>query len=158
MKARIDYAKRAPGAFQAMVGLETYLRKCGLEASLLHLLKLRASQINGCAFCIDMHTDEALADGENPKRLFMLSVWDETPMFTEREQAALAWTEAVTLIADGGVSDDIYAKAAQHFSEEELVNLTLAVAAINAWNRFSITFKVPPALKGFQPIGGVQDE
>jgi AhpD family alkylhydroperoxidase len=158
MKARIDYAKRAPGAFQAMVGLETYLRKCGLEPGLLHLLKLRASQINGCAFCIDMHTEEALAGGESPTRLFLLSVWHETPLFSEREQAALAWTEAVTRIANGGVSDDLYAKAGRHFSEEELVNLTLAVAAINAWNRFSISFQVPPALKSFKPVKGAQHE
>lgn len=158
MKARIDYAKRAPGAFQAMVGLETYLRKCGLELSLLHLLKLRASQINGCAFCINLHTEEALAGGENPTRLFLLSVWRETSLFSEREQAAIAWTEAVTLITNGGVSNDLYAQAVQHFSEEELVNLTLAVAAINAWNRFSITFQVPPAVKNFKPSEGGHHE
>lgn len=152
MKARVDYQKQAPGAFQAMVGLETYLMKCGLERSLLHLVKLRASQINGCAFCINMHTGEALADGENSARLYLLGVWRETPLFSEREQAALALTEAVTRIADGGVSDEVYALVKEHFTEEEQVNLTLAVATINAWNRFSITFRVPPALKAARKV------
>ncbi len=139
--------KASPGAIKAMSGLELHLRNCGLERSLLHLIKLRASLINGCAFCIDMHTDEALADGEKPARLHLLSVWRETPLFSEREQVALAWTEAVTLIADGGPSDELYARALQHFTEEELVNLNLAVVAINGWNRFSIAFRVPPGLK-----------
>jgi len=139
--------KASPGAIKAMSGLEVHIRNCGLERSLLHLIKLRASLINGCAFCIDMHTDEALADGEKPARLHLLSVWRETSLFSEREQVALAWTEAVTLIASGGPSDELYARALQHFTEEELVNLNLAVVAINGWNRFSIAFRVPPALK-----------
>jgi AhpD family alkylhydroperoxidase len=143
----MEYMKKGPGAIKAMSGLEMHLRNCGLERSLLHLVKLRASLINGCAFCIDMHTDEALADGEKPARLHLLSVWRETPLFSEREQVALAWTEAVTLITGGGPSDELYARALQHFTEEELVNLNLAVVAINGWNRFSITFRVPPALK-----------
>lgn len=147
MNARMDYMKRSPGAIKAMYGLGLHLQKCGLERSLLHLLKLRASQINGCAFCLDMHTDEALADGENPTRLHLLSVWRETPLFSEREQVALAWTEAVTLITEGGPSDELYARALQQFTEEELVDLNLAVVAINGWNRFSIAFRVPPALK-----------
>jgi len=130
-----------------MYGLATYLQDCGLEKSLLHLVYLRASQMNGCAFCVDMHTDEGLADGENPVRLHLLSVWRETPLFSEREQVALAWTEAVTQIIGGGPSDELYAKAREQFSEEELVNLNLAVVAINGWNRFSVTFRVPPALK-----------
>jgi AhpD family alkylhydroperoxidase len=150
MKARIDYIKQAPGAYRALTGVELYLGKCGLEKSLLHLLKLRASQINGCAFCIDMHTDEALADGEDPKRLYLLSVWRETPLFSAREQAALAWTESVTRIADHGVPEALYEQAKGQFTEEELINLTLAVGAINAWNRLSIAFAVPPTLKNFK--------
>ncbi len=150
MNARIDYIKQAPGAYRAMAGLELYLGKCGLEKGLLHLLKLRASQINGCAFCIDMHTTEALADGENPTRLHLLSVWRETPLFSAREQAALAWTESVTRIADHGVPEALYEQAKGQFTEEELVNLTLAVAAINGWNRISIAFAVPPVLKDFK--------
>ena len=147
MNARMDYMKIGAEAVKAMRGLETHLRNCGLERSLLHLVKLRASQINGCAFCIDMHSDEALADGEKPARLHLLSVWRETPLFSEREQAALAWTEAVTLITGGAPSDELYARAQQQFTDEELVNLNLAVVAINGWNRFSIAFQVPPALK-----------
>jgi len=143
----MDYRKYGSGAIKAMYGLATYLQDCGLEKSLLHLVYLRASQMNGCAFCMDMHTDEALADGENPVRLHLLSVWRETPLFSEREQVALAWTEAVTQIIGGGPSDELYAKAREQFSEEELVNLNLAVVAINGWNRFSVTFHVPPALK-----------
>jgi AhpD family alkylhydroperoxidase len=146
----MEYMKHSPGAIKAMSGLELHLQKCGLERGLLHLLKLRASQINGCAFCIDMHTGEALVDGENPTRLHLLSVWRETPLFSEREQVALAWTEAGTLITEGGPSDELYARALQQFTEEELVNLTLAVVAINGWNRFSVSFRVPPALKGFR--------
>ena len=146
----MDYMKRGPGAIKALSGLELYLEKCGLERSLLHLLKLRASQINGCGFCIDLHTGEALTEGENPTRLHLLSVWRETPLFSEREQVALAWTEAVTLLTGGGPSDELYARALQQFTEEELVNLNLAVVAINGWNRFSVTFRVPPALKSLQ--------
>ena len=150
MNARMEYMKQSPGAIKALFGLELYLEKCGLERSLLHLLKLRASQINGCAFCIDLHTGEALTEGENPTRLHLLSVWRETPLFSEREQVALAWTEAVTLLTGGGPSDELYARALQQFTEEELVNLNLAVVAINGWNRFSVTFRVPPALKSRQ--------
>jgi AhpD family alkylhydroperoxidase len=150
MNARMEYMKHGPGAIKALSGLELHLAKCGLERSLLHLLKLRASQINGCAFCIDLHTGEALTEGENPTRLHLLSVWRETPLFSEREQVALAWTEAVTLLTGGGPSDELYARALQQFTEEELVNLNLAVVAINGWNRFSVTFRVPSALKSRQ--------
>jgi len=146
----MEYMKHGPGAIKALSGLELYLAKCGLERSLLHLLKLRASQINGCAFCIDLHTGEALTEGENPTRLHLLSVWRETPLFSEREQVALAWTEAVTLLTGGGPLDELYARALQQFTEEELVNLNLAVVAINGWNRFSVTFRVPPALKSLR--------
>ena len=142
--------KHGAAAVNALAGVEIYLRKCGLEKSLLHLVKLRASQINGCAFCIDMHVAEALADGENSSRLHLVSVWAETPIFSEREQVALAWTEAVTRIIDGGPSDDLFEHALQQFTEEELVNLNLAVATINAWNRFAKTFHSPPTLKSFK--------
>ncbi|PTX99454.1 hypothetical protein DB346_16565 [Verrucomicrobia bacterium LW23] len=149
-QARLDYMKHGPAAVKALYAVEMFIMKCGLERSLLHLIKLRASQINGCAFCIDMHSHEAIVDGEDATRLFMLSVWEETDIFTERERVALAWTEAVTRIADGAPSDDLFARARQAFTEEELVNLNLAVATINAWNRFGKTFQSPPLLKGLR--------
>src|SRR5207302_4709550 len=134
---RFEYGKVAPGAYKAMLGLERYLAHCDLEPSLKELVKTRASQINGCAYCIDMHTKDARARGESEQRLYALSAWRETPFYTERERAALAWTEAVTLIASEHVPDAIYEEVRRHFSEEELVNLTLAVVAINGWNRFA---------------------
>jgi AhpD family alkylhydroperoxidase len=145
MESRIDLQKTAPkGAVQAMFGMERYIRTCGLEHSLLHLLKVRASQINGCAYCIDMHTKDARAEGETEQRLYALSAWEETPFFTERERAALEWTEAVTLIGENHIPDDLYARAREQFSEEELVNLTMAVVTINGWNRLSIAFRAVP--------------
>jgi AhpD family alkylhydroperoxidase len=145
MKPRIEYAKAAPGTVQAMRALETYVQQSGLERSLLHLIKTRASQINGCAFCLDMHTREAREDGETEERLYVLSAWRETADYTERERAALAWTEAVTRIADGHVPDDVYEVARQQFTDKELADLTLAVVAINGWNRLSIAFRTLPA-------------
>jgi AhpD family alkylhydroperoxidase len=127
-----------------MAGLEVYLRHCGLEQKLLHLIKTRASQINGCAYCIDMHTKDARALGETEQRLYALNAWRETPFFTERERAALDWTEAVTLIADTHAPDDEYQQVRTQFNEEELVNLTLAIVTINAWNRLSISFRSEP--------------
>jgi len=144
MENRIDYTKAAPGAYKAMAGLEVYLRHCGLEQKLLHLIKTRASQINGCAYCIDMHTKDARALGETEQRLYALNAWRETPFFTERERAALDWTEAVTLIADTHAPDDEYQQVRTQFNEEELVNLTLAIASINAWNRLAISFRTEP--------------
>jgi len=141
MKQRISYAKAAPGAVQAMMGLEKYLHQCGLELSLLELVKIRASQINGCAHCIDMHTKDARAEGETEQRIYLLDAWREAPIYTARERAALAWTEALTRLADGQVADAVYHEARQHFSEAELVNLSLAVVAINGWNRLSIAFQ-----------------
>ena len=141
MSARIDHTKAAPGAVQAMMGLEKYVHNSGLEASLLKLVKMRASQINGCAFCLDMHSKDARADGETEQRLYLLNAWREAPFYSARERAALAWTEAVTLIADGHVPDEVFQEARQHFSEQELVNLTLAVVAINGWNRLLISFR-----------------
>jgi AhpD family alkylhydroperoxidase len=145
MKPRIEYAKAAPGTVQAMRALETYVQQSGLERSLLHLIKTRASQINGCAFCLDMHTREAREDGETEERLYVLSAWRETADYTERERAALAWTEAVTRIADGHVPDGVYELARQQFTDKELADLTLAVVAINGWNRLSIAFRTLPA-------------
>ncbi len=149
MNTRLNYRKHGPAAVKAMWGVSQFVQQCGLEPRLLHLVFLRASQINGCAFCIDMHVEEAITDGENPTRLHLLSVGGETPLFSDREQAALEWTEAVTRISEGGPRMPSTKRALQHFTEEELVNLHLAVVAINGWNRFSIAFHVPPALKSF---------
>lgn len=149
MQPRLAYMKIAPAGMKAMRDLEAYLAACGLEASLLDLIKARASQINGCAYCIDMHTKDARARGESEQRLYALAAWRETPFYTERERAALAWTEAVTLIASGHVPDELYEAVRQHFTEEELVNLTLAVIAINGWNRLAISFRTVPGT--YQP-------
>ena len=138
---RIDYAKAAPGAVEAMHGLEKYVAQSCLEPSLLELVKLRASQINGCAFCVDMHTKDARARGETEQRLYAVVVWRDTPFFTERERAALAWTETVTQVSWQHVSDDVYELARQHFGEKELADLTVAIIAINGWNRLSIAFR-----------------
>jgi AhpD family alkylhydroperoxidase len=142
MEARFDYRKVAPGVFEAMSGLTKYLKETGLEEKLLDLVSLRASQINGCAYCIDMHWKDLRALGEGEQRLYGLDAWEESPYYTERERAALAWTEAVTLVRDGHVPDAVYERARAQFSEEELANLTLAVATINAWNRLVIPARV----------------
>ena len=144
MEARFSYTKAAPGAYQAMLGLENYLEDCGLEQSLLHLIRLRASQINGCAYCLDMHWKDLRAGGEQEQRLYSLDAWRECPYYTERERAALAWTESVTLVANGHVPDSVYEQVHAHFSEKELSDLTVAVAAINAWNRLSIASRTVP--------------
>ncbi len=141
MEQRLNYQKIGSGAFKAMLGMESYVRQSGLEHSLLELVKTRASQINGCAFCIDMHTKDARAAGETEQRLYGLSAWHETPFYTERERAALELTEAVTLITNGGVSDELYQRVREHFTEEETVNLTAAIIAINGWNRLALTFR-----------------
>ncbi|HOF41966.1 MAG TPA: carboxymuconolactone decarboxylase family protein [Candidatus Hydrogenedentes bacterium] len=141
MTQRMDYASVAPDAVKAMWGLEKYVHDCGLEPSLLELVKYRASQINGCAFCMDMHTKDARAHGETEQRLYTLSAWHETPFFSDREQAALAWTEAVTNVAQSNVPDEVYERARKQFSEKELVDLTLAIVAINGWNRLSVSFR-----------------
>jgi AhpD family alkylhydroperoxidase len=143
MQPRID-PKVAPGGYQAMLGLETYLHQSGLELPLLHLLKLRASQINGCAYCIDMHWKDLRAIGENEQRLYGLDAWQESPYYSDRERAALAWTEAVTRIADSHVPDEVYEQVRRHFAEKELADLTLAIATINAWNRLAIAFRSEP--------------
>jgi AhpD family alkylhydroperoxidase len=145
MEPRINAQKASPAAYKAMLNLENYVsRSAGIEPSLLELVKLRASQINGCAFCIDMHTKDARAAGETEQRLYGLTAWRETPFYTDRERAALAWTEAITLIGEGHVPDEVYEHVKQRFTEEELVNLTLAVVAINGWNRLAIAFRAVP--------------
>jgi AhpD family alkylhydroperoxidase len=145
MQVRLEAQKVSPAAYQAMLGLEMFVRRQSkLEPALIQLVKMRASQINGCAYCIDMHSKDARAEGETEQRLYALSAWEETPFFTDRERAALALTEAVTLIKDSHVPECIYEKAKKSFSEEELVNLTLAIIAINGWNRLSITFRSVP--------------
>jgi AhpD family alkylhydroperoxidase len=139
---RLRYRRSAPDALQAMLALEEYVRSTGLPEGLLHLVKLRASYMNGCAFCVDMHTKDARAGGETEQRLYAVPVWRETPFFTARERAALAWTEAVTRLGPDGVADDVYAEAREHFEEAELVRLTVAIVAINGWNRLSVAFRV----------------
>ena len=149
MEQRLNYMEVGKGAAKAMYGLEMYLAKCGLEAQLLHLLKFRVSQINGCAYFLDMHSKDLRAGGVTEQRLYLLDAWREAPFYTERERAALAWAEAVTLVTEGHVPDEVYKEARAEFSEEELVNLTLAVVAINGWNRLSIAFRVTPG--SYQP-------
>ncbi|MGH9582467.1 MAG: carboxymuconolactone decarboxylase family protein [Bryobacteraceae bacterium] len=149
MEPRIDYTAAARDGLSALVSLERYTRASGLEPSLLELAKLRASQINGCAYCIDMHTKDARARGESEQRLYTVSVWRETPFFSNRERAALAWTEAVTQVSRDQVPDDVYQFARQQFGEKELVDLTLAVIAINSWNRLAISFRTVPG--SYQP-------
>ena len=143
MEPRIDYRQVSPGALGAMYGLEQYARNSGLEHSLLELVKMRASIMNGCAYCVDMHSKDARAAGETEQRLYAVPVWRETPFFTPRERAALAWTESVTDLGRTGVPDDVFQEARQHFSEEEMVNLTMAVVAINGWNRLAVSFRAP---------------
>ncbi len=149
MKPRLEYHQAASGAYQAMLGVEKYVRACGLEHSLLELIKTRASQINACAYCIDMHTKDARVAGESEQRLYGLSAWRETPFYSERERAALEWTEALTLISQNDVPDELYDGVRRHFSEEELVNVTMAIIAINGWNRLAIPFRSVPG--SYQP-------
>jgi AhpD family alkylhydroperoxidase len=144
MKARLDPRKAAPEAMQAMSALHAYVGRCGLDHNLLELVKLRVSQINGCAWCMDMHTKELRVAGENEQRLYLLSAWRECPFYSERERAALAWTEALTLLTEGNVPDEIFATARAQFSEEELVKLTLAIVAINGANRINVAFRTVP--------------
>jgi AhpD family alkylhydroperoxidase len=141
---RIDPYKIAPDAIKAMMTLENYVQKCGLEHSLIELVKMRASQINGCAFCIDMHTHDARQSGESEDRLYMLSAWRESSRYTDRERAALAWTEALTLISQTHAGDKDYERVLAHFSEKEAVNLTLLIMTINAWNRLAVGFRFVP--------------
>ncbi len=144
MKARIDFRHANPKIMQLLLAIESYLHESSLGSRLQHLLKTRASQINGCANCLDMHTKDARAEGESEQRLYALDAWRETPFFDERERAALEWTEAVTRVAESHIPDDVYERVSQQFSEQELVDLTLAIANINAWNRLNIAFRTVP--------------
>jgi AhpD family alkylhydroperoxidase len=149
MKTRLQYGTTAPGIYDAMDALDQYLATCGLDQSLAHLIRLRVSQINGCAYCLDMHWKDLDALGEPAQRLYGLDAWRESPYYTDRERAALAWAEAVTLITDGHAPDAVFAEARAQFSEKELADLTLAIATINAWNRLSIAGRLTPG--AYQP-------
>jgi AhpD family alkylhydroperoxidase len=157
MQPRIDFTKVSPEAVKAMYGLQSYVNQSGLEPLLLELVKMRASQINGCAYCLDMHSKDARAKGETEQRLYALPAWRETPFYSPRERAALAWTESVTLIGNDHVPDEIFEEARRHFSEDELVKLTMAIVAINGWNRLLISFRAvagsyqPAAVKTGRP-------
>ncbi len=151
MEERIHYMKVSAGAHHALLELEKYLRECGLEEPLLNLVKLRASQINGCAYCLDMHWKDLRALGESEQRLYSLDAWQESPYYSDRERAALAWTEAVTRVSETHVPDEVYEEAKKHFSEKELADLTVAVANINSWNRMSIAARTAPGT--YQPAG-----
>ena len=144
MEQRFNYFKAAPGGYKAMSGLEQYLHECGLEEGLLHLIKLRTSQINGCAYCLDMHWKDLRAIGEEEQRLYSLDAWRECPWYTDRERAALAWTEALTLVTQGHVPDAVYEEVKKQFNEKELSDLSLAITTINAWNRLSIAARTTP--------------
>ncbi len=144
MESRLDYRTASPGAVRAMGGLEQHLAKCGLEKPLLELVRLRASQINGCAFCVDMHATDARKAGETERRLTAVAVWRETPFFTDRERAALEWTESLTLVSQNHVPDEVWDLVKLHFTQTEIVDLTLMVVAINGWNRFGVAFRKMP--------------
>jgi AhpD family alkylhydroperoxidase len=144
VEARIDYRKYAGEPLKALLEIEKYLNSCGLDHKLLHLLKMRASQINGCAYCIDMHSKDARALGESELRLYELDAWRETPFYTERERAALAWAEAITEVAEGHVPDEVFEETKKQFSDKEIVDLTLAAAMINLWNRVAIATRAVP--------------
>jgi AhpD family alkylhydroperoxidase len=149
MTVRLKYHRVAPGVYEAMDALDRYVQTCGLEESLLHLVRLRASQINGCAYCIDMHWKDLRSLGEGEQRLYSLDAWRESPYYTDRERAALDWTEAVTLVSIDHVADAVYDRVRSQFSDKELADLTLALATINAWNRLSIAARLTPGT--YQP-------
>lgn len=148
MNARYDAMKISPLGYKAMLGLEQYLANCGVETALLHLMKLRVSQMNGCAFCLDMHWKDLRAMGESEQRLYSLDAWRETPYYSERERAALGWAESVTQVATTRVPDEVYEEVRRQFSEKEIADLTLAIATINAWNRLAIAARTVPG--GYQ--------
>jgi AhpD family alkylhydroperoxidase len=145
MKTRLEYAEVIPEGHQALGKVSAYLSRCGLETGLLHLVYLRISQINGCAYCVDKHSEEALRDGDSEQRVHSVVVWQESPFYTERERAAFAWAESVTLVSETHVPDDDYDEARKYFSEKEISDLTLAIATMNAWNRMAISFRKLPA-------------
>ena len=141
MKPRLEIGAVSPTAYHAMLGLEKFIHESSIEPKLTHLLKMRASQINGCAYCLDMHSKDARAVGETEQRLYGLDAWGEAPYYTERERAALQWIESLTLIGEGHVPDEVYERARKHFSEKELVELAMIAVAINGWNRLAIAFR-----------------
>jgi len=143
-KPRLDYSKFAHEPLRSMYAIERYLHESGIDLKLLHMIKLRASQMNGCAFCIDMHWKDARAAGETDQRLYGLDAWRESPYYTDRERAALEWTEAVTLVSQTHVPDDVYERVRAHYPEKEIVDLTIAVGMINMWNRVAISFRAEP--------------
>ena len=149
MEERIQYRELSAGAVHALIALEKYLQECGLEESLLNLVKLRASQINGCAYCIDMHWKDLRAIGESEQRLYSLDAWEESPFYSDRERAALKWTEAVTFVFGDHVPDETYNEVKAHFTEKELSDLTVAIATINVWNRLAIANRTTPGT--YQP-------
>jgi len=149
MERRIDFSRVAPGGVHALLALEKYVAESGLKPSLRHLIHVRASQINGCAYCIDMHWKDARADGETEQRLYGLDAWQESPYYTDRERAALAWTEAVTRVGEGHVPDEVFDEVRRHFSEGEIASLTFCVVAINSWNRLAISLRAPAG--SYQP-------
>ena len=144
MEARIDLMNVNPGVIKAMLGLERQVRQAELDHKLVDLVSMRASQINGCAYCLDMHSKDARANGETEQRLYVLDAWRETPFYTARERAALAWTEALTLVAETHVPDDVYERVREQFPEDELVHLSLAIVAINGWNRLNVAARTVP--------------
>lgn len=147
MTPRIDYMTASPGAFKAVLGLENYVAStAGLDPNLLHLLKIRASQINGCAYCVDMHVKEARAAGLGEQWIALIAAWRESPVYTERERAVLAWTEAVTLVSESGAPDDDFARLKAFFSDAEIVDLTVAISTINVWNRLAVAMRIPHEL------------
>ena len=146
MEPRLNYSKAAPAGYRAMSQLNRYVEDCGLEPLLLELVKMRASQLNGCAYCIDMHSKDARALGESEQRLYALNAWRETDFYSERERAALLWTEELTLLSETHVSDALYEEVHQHFTDEEMVNLTLAIVVINGWNRLAVGFRSQPGV------------
>ncbi len=145
MQPRLDYYKASPDAAKAMIALEGAVNKLGLDPTLLELVKMRASQINGCAYCVDLHSSDARRKGESERRLHAIAVWREAPFFTDRERAALAWTESLTRIAETRAPDADYEELSRHFDERERVNLTVAINAINGWNRLAVGFRAKPA-------------
>ena len=149
MQPRLKYYQAAPEGYRALRELETYVDECGLEESLLNLVKLRASQVNHCAFCIDMHWKDARAAGESEERLYMLDAWRESGVYSERERAALAWTEALTLVAETRAPDDAWETVRAQFKDKELADLSLAIATINVWNRLNVGFRTPSGI--YQP-------
>lgn len=144
MTQRIDYQKQAPELFNKLVALNMAIQKAGVDESIGHLVEIRASQMNGCTFCLDMHIKQATIGGERPLRIYHLSAWRESTLFSPRERAALAWTEALTQLSPQGVSDEVYEQVRKEFSEKEITDLTYAVMAINAWNRINVAFRATP--------------